>query len=102
MKLSKANLEKKFGSVPLLLNKRAAEVFTLSFTTPTALIMLVSGKSIASTGTCATVVKLRVTSHPILLEPRISGHGHATPGNTSLIAQLVVAAHLRRKHLSLS
>ncbi len=74
----------------------------LSFTTPTALTMSVSGKSIASTGMSAMGAKLHVTSHLILLVPRRSGLGEATPGNTGQLAQLVAAAHLKKRLLSLS
>ncbi len=72
----------------------------LNSTTPTALMMLASGKSIASTGVNAMEVLLHALLMPTLLAPRRYGHGVETHGNTGPLAASVDAALKLLKLLS--
>ena len=77
-----------------------AEIPTLNSTTPTALTMLVYGKSIARTGLHATVVQPLVVLMLTLPVPRRSLDGEAIPGNSGLLAELAAAAERLWKRLS--
>ena len=82
------------SALPML---RVVEMDTLSFTTPTALMMSVCGRSTALTGLSAVVVPhhatLMLTSHAL----RRYGHGVETLGNTGPHAESAdAAAELKR------